>query len=408
MQHNAWNKSFVIDAHTAFNILAISDDGTEKGKSTSSFVIKDEKIVLSCEIIASEYAWPFCELTFQLHDPLSVENKFGIDLSNFDTASVFANYHNLATHGIRFQMRSFNPAYSNLKDDRTFKYNSVEYYLYGPTEKITIPLTSMQVASWWRYQQKLPMQYAAPELKNIMVLEIATGNGIKPGHYSIELEKIVFQGKRFSTENVYIFLISLWICTTLFLSVYNLTLRNKEIKDVKNKSTELARLNILLNAQSQKLQDKVDRDPLTGALNRTGIKALMANEVPSLSIAFIDIDYFKQVNDALGHAAGDDILCEFTTLLTQHSRDSDFFARWGGEEFLLLCPNTSLMQMQACTEVMRKVIENHQWPHGIELTASFGLAERGDESIEEFISRADIALYKAKDQGRNKVVISNG
>jgi diguanylate cyclase (GGDEF)-like protein len=407
MQQYSWNKSFTIDATSAFEINAISDISVTNGKSISSYRIEDDKIILSCEIIASDYTWPFCELTFQFHDPHSINNKFGIDLSSFDTVTIDANYTNIAPQGIRFQLRNFNPAYSNLKDESSLKYNAVEYFLYGKTNKITIPLESLQVASWWLFQQKLPMKYAAPELENIMVLELATGNGMQPGHYTIELNNIVFQGKRFTTENVYLGLISLWILTTLFFFFYHLFQGKHLLLKAQKKLANLTRLNKLLNVQSANLQKQVDRDPLTGALNRVGIKAVLIEDIPILSIAFIDIDHFKNINDTLGHAAGDDILKEFSQLLYQNSRDTDFLARWGGEEFLLICPNTPLGQMEILAEAIRKLIEDYEWPHNIKLTSSFGIAQKGNESNADFIARTDKAMYMAKGQGRNKVVISH-
>jgi diguanylate cyclase (GGDEF)-like protein len=407
MQHHVWKKSFTLNSQSEFDVKAISDVVLAKGKSLSSIAIKDDKIILSCEIISSDYPWPFCELAFQLHDQKSGKNKFGIDLSGFDTVSIHATYQNIAPHGVRFQLRSFNPVYSNLKDDSTLKYNAIEYFLYGDTEKVTIPLESLQVASWWIFEQKLPMEYASPEFENIMILEISTGNGIKPGNYTIELEKIVFHGKRFTTESVYFALIGLWICATLLLSFYHLRQGNLRLVKAHKKSAELTRLNKLLNVQSKKLKAKADRDPLTGALNRAGIKAVLIEDIPILSIAFIDIDHFKAINDTFGHATGDDVLQEFCALLSRNSRDTDFLARWGGEEFLLICPNTTLTQIKSLADAVRKLIENHQWPHDIHLTASFGVAEKGKESSTDFIARADKALYSAKAQGRNKVVISD-
>jgi diguanylate cyclase (GGDEF)-like protein len=407
LQRFAWDKVLVIDSKTKFPILNISDEVISNGKSTSSYTIEDDKIILSCEIIASDYAWPFCELAFQLHDENSVDTKFGINLSNFDMVSIYANYENIAPTGVRFHLRNYNPVYSNLNDDTTLKYNAIEYLLYGDTKRIDIQLKSLQVSTWWIVEQQLPMKYSRPELENVMLLEISTGSTVKPGKYTISLEKIVFQGKYFKTEHVYIAIISLWIFSTLFLFFYHLRQNKLRLLKAQKKSSELTRLNKLLNVQSQKLKEKADRDPLTGALNRAGIKTILIEDIPVISIAFIDIDHFKKINDSLGHAAGDDILCEFSTLLSQNSRDTDFLARWGGEEFLLLCPNTSLTKIHTLVESIRALIENHQWPHGVNLTASFGIAEKEKENITDFIARADNALYAAKAQGRNRVVISN-
>ncbi len=133
---------------------------------------------------------------------------------------------------------------------------------------------------------------------------------------------------------------------------------------------------------------------------------MFINQIPILSIAFIDIDNFKQINDIYGHGVGDEVLKQFAALLSENCRDTDFLARWGGEEFLLICPNTNLEQIHFLAEEIRALIEDFSWSNNIRLTSSFGIAQRGKESITDFFNRADKALYAAKAQGRNQVVVS--
>ena len=159
-----------------------------------------------------------------------------------------------------------------------------------------------------------------------------------------------------------------------------------------------------MNIETETLKDQITRDPLTGALNRSGIEPVFTTEIPIISLAFIDIDHFKKINDNYGHTVGDEVLVEFTSVISKNCRDTDFLARWGGEEFILVCPNTTIDQLFELTESLRNLLEEHEWPHGIQLTSSFGIAQKKNEDISSFIERADQALYSAKAQGRNRVI----
>jgi diguanylate cyclase (GGDEF)-like protein len=127
-------------------------------------------------------------------------------------------------------------------------------------------------------------------------------------------------------------------------------------------------------------------------------------------IALIDIDFFKQINDRHGHAAGDAVLRAVAHKLRAHLRDGDVLARWGGEEFLVLLPATTLIEAHAFIESIRAGMADLVVP-GVELGArvsfSAGLAARqGQEPFNDTINRADKALYRAKAAGRDRVELS--
>lgn len=155
-------------------------------------------------------------------------------------------------------------------------------------------------------------------------------------------------------------------------------------------------------------------DPLTGLLNRRGFYDL-ANSVWStnirkqrpITIIMIDIDYFKQINDEHGHVAGDLTLGKISQLLTNECRGGDILTRWGGEEFLILLPETTLEQAHILAERIRSSIEtlkiDFKQTH-IKTTASIGVSERGSkQTLNELIYDADSHLYLAKDKGRNQI-----
>jgi diguanylate cyclase len=152
-------------------------------------------------------------------------------------------------------------------------------------------------------------------------------------------------------------------------------------------------------------------DPLTGVCNRRAfdetLKSLVAQKnrySAPLSLAILDIDFFKQINDKQGHLDGDRVLQELSQLLRGNMRDCDVLARFGGEEFVILMPNTELPAACNLSERIRATIEG-----SLSITVSMGVATAsGDESGSELVARADAALYAAKKAGRNCVYLHEG
>jgi two-component system cell cycle response regulator len=159
-------------------------------------------------------------------------------------------------------------------------------------------------------------------------------------------------------------------------------------------------------------------DALTGLHNRryldSHIAALFADSVArgrQLSMLLLDIDRFKSINDTYGHDAGDEVLREFALRVRAHTRGIDVVARFGGEEIVVLVPDTPLDGARNVAERIREQVETVPFPiHGgarrIAVTVSIGVAARqpGDGSGADILKRADLALYRAKDEGRNRVV----
>ena len=156
------------------------------------------------------------------------------------------------------------------------------------------------------------------------------------------------------------------------------------------------------------------QDMLTGLHNRTAASErlnqefvrLKRTEVPD-SVLFMDIDHFKHINDTYGHDTGDQVLRQLGELLQQALRASDFVARFGGEEFLVILPDTRLTEAQIIAEKIRQATESHTIPVVKRITVSIGVAVARveDQNDEEVVHRADIALYAAKAGGRNQVQV---
>jgi diguanylate cyclase (GGDEF)-like protein/PAS domain S-box-containing protein len=164
----------------------------------------------------------------------------------------------------------------------------------------------------------------------------------------------------------------------------------------------------------RRLRNQADTDSLTELLNReAGERELVAQmrraaeSGESLSIVLLDVDHFKRINDTHGHAAGDKVLERIGRLLNQRLNRQDVGMRWGGEEFLLVLLETDLEGARQAAERFRSLIENSRFHQEIQVSASFGVAQfRPDEALKTLFSRADSALYTAKESGRNQVVAS--
>lgn len=123
-----------------------------------------------------------------------------------------------------------------------------------------------------------------------------------------------------------------------------------------------------------------------------------------LSIAVFDIDDFKKVNDNKGHVYGDQVLVDVASIMKENIRETDFAGRYGGEEFMLIFPNTALKVACKISERIRQAVENFTFVDGLKITVSGGVSQYINETITEFIHSADTGLYKAKTNGKNQIV----
>lgn len=177
-----------------------------------------------------------------------------------------------------------------------------------------------------------------------------------------------------------------------------------DITDKKEQELDLKRKNRILSEQSyvDDLTQINNYRSLIEHLN-TSIANLRKTGTP-LSIAMLDIDDFKKVNDTMGHVAGDKVLAGIAGILSDNIRETDFAGRYGGEEFMLILPHTGAAEAKYVTERIRSAVELQQFPEGIHVTISGGIREYRGESITDFIHAADLNLYEAKRNGKNQIV----
>lgn len=173
-----------------------------------------------------------------------------------------------------------------------------------------------------------------------------------------------------------------------------------------------------LISANQKLEMMANTDLVTGLLTRRAFLNRFKYESDRFlrtgrvfSIAILDLDHFKQINDSHGHSVGDEVLLAFSQIMISHLRITDIACRWGGEEFIILFPDTtikeasiSLNRILTFTETSEDLSSNVS----IRLTVSIGVTDSIVSNLDSIISNADKAMYAAKSSGRNKICLSHG
>jgi diguanylate cyclase (GGDEF)-like protein len=387
--------------------VTITDDRYEKGDSVSSLERTGDALIMRCTL-GSVYNWPFCKIQFHMG-----QGSKGIDFSRFDTVTFDMTYSGAAQRKIKLQLTNFEPEFSKVDDWNSQRYNLVEFDVPAQST-FTFPLNVMRTADWWIASHNVPLEKTYTRLDNVTAVEISTG-AVAPGQpIVIELRSIRFRGKWISDTRLLTYLICAWIgCGILGLSLSLLHVRTR-LSASNSRLETLAAINKALELEARDLADQAYTDPLTGALNRQGLRAALMKRLHAsghvdeeMAVVFVDIDHFKQINDRHGHDAGDEVLRRFAAVIRNVVRSSDKLVRWGGEEFLLLCPETTRDHALTMAEKLRATLPAQAWPHGLHVTSSFGVTSlKPDEDIGVAIKRADGALYAAKANGRNRVEVA--
>jgi diguanylate cyclase (GGDEF)-like protein len=195
-----------------------------------------------------------------------------------------------------------------------------------------------------------------------------------------------------------------------------ISLANRFTTVFTNLEVEVAQRTADLRSANQQLGEVARADPLTGLLNRRGFTEEAESEIQRVqrtgrefSIVLADLDNFKGFNDQHGHACGDYVLQQVARLLSEGLRGVDRISRWGGEEFMLMLPETSsegaaLLAEKLCTSLEGRIFEYADL--SLSVTMTFGIATfRNGDTLDNCIGSADAALYQGKEQGRNRVTV---
>ncbi|WP_199479399.1 GGDEF domain-containing protein [Vibrio harveyi] len=399
-----------------FNIH-VTNDAIAGGLSESDITYQNNSLTLNCDLKESKYAWPYCGIS--VYTDVKEATK-GLDLSSYHTVRLKIRYEAAGdgqspSKNLRLYLRNFNSAYSIPTDEYTIKYNGMQFSPSDFSEIIEIPIKNLQVMTWWLNDNDVAIEHSAPEFSNITRIDLATGAGAALGKHKIVIDKIEFEGAYVQQSTLLFVLLFSWMALGLAFSLHEMRKNKMAYNKAKKRHRHLEKVNNTLRAQNYEFAELAHRDALTGAMNRHAVQSWLEQQArqvrwghDSFSILYMDLDKFKRVNDKYGHQMGDDILREFVMVISSSIQPEDRLVRWGGEEFVVFCPDTNVEQAVKKAELIRQNVESHLWVHGEPLTCSIGVAQMQNERVSETMARADEVLYLAKRNGRNRIEVNYG
>jgi diguanylate cyclase (GGDEF)-like protein len=382
--------------------VQVGDDRNEGGASVGSLERKGQDLIVHCHI-AKQAKWPYCKLEFDF-----LKGATGVDMSQFEYMIMDARYAGPGTLKFGLVMSEAEEGLTRLDQWQTFKIVQVESLELPPKGKLLIPLNWFVVAQWWKDMAKPPIAHSVVNLDNIVHVSIPLGFSGAEGDHVLILHSLRLHGKMISQAELLMILVAMWVlCAVGWLTILSLSLRT-QLKDSKAAIALLSTINKALQLETRELAGQAHIDPLTGVLNRQGLRAALMNTssllTDPMAVIFIDIDHFKSINDTHGHDIGDEVLRKFASVIASGIRSSDRLVRWGGEEFLIVCPMTNVYQGRILADNLRHSLHQQTWPAGLRVTASFGVSQHHErDEVGVAIKRADAELYRAKQGGRDRV-----
>jgi diguanylate cyclase (GGDEF)-like protein len=367
-----------------------------KGEETLTQVdwVDQPRVHFKCHF-AQEASGASCGYTYELFQG---DIAHGADLSRYRNLKVTIRYAGSARY-LRVAIRNFDPRFSRLEDFNTAKFNALNLQPKDLGKPLAIDLHEFTVPEWWVAQYDLPRELAQPDVSNAIAFSVYLQGEAAGTNHDVQVEKIEFSGDWISAEYWYLGILCAWmIAAGSYGTSQWLRLRRQHRE---------------LQSEKEKYQQLSTIDGLTKVLNRHGIEQFIASlqlaNLPT-SVIVIDLDHFKKINDQRGHYAGDRVLQTVGEILRSHTRYTDGLGRWGGEEFILVCPGATLAKASDLAEKLRhRIMQTNFIPEDpLAVTASFGVAmSPAGSSFEEAFQQADQALYLAKSRGRNCVVAAS-
>jgi hypothetical protein len=283
----------------------------------------------------------------------SVAVSQGIYLTPYKTLHLSVRYTGKAQY-LRVGLRNFDARFSRIEDLNSPKFNFVNIPTRDLDKPIVINMSEFAVAEWWTTMYNLPREYARPDLSNATVLNIDLQGqeDLAGSAHDIRIDQVEFVGDWISAERWYLGILCLWMILGTAFGISQWIKMRRAHGAQRRQIAELAR-------QKEKFEKLSTTDALTGVLNRHGIDQFIAalrETEASSSVVVIDLDHFKRVNDQRGHDAGDRVLRTLGEILRGSIRASDAVGRWGGEEFVLVCPGATLAQAADLAEKLRQMI----------------------------------------------------
>ncbi len=373
--------------------LVFSDSDTD-GKTV---VRETGPLGWTCDLRAGN-AYPYCgyELFFDRK-----RGAHGLDLTHIRSLAITVMYEGQAT-SFRVFLKNFDPHYSRATDDDTPKYLGVEADTTpGKLQRMAFVPEDFRVADWWLRKYRLAPEFGRPQFDNVTSMIIETGSEAPLGPHAFQIRQIEMKTAIMSDAQWYSLLLGLWIMMIVSYLGYRFGNLRRALRE--RRTLEALAL--------REAQAAANHDHLTKVLNRRGVSERFdelrkaRREAVPVTVILIDIDHFKVLNDTWGHEYGDQVLTAIAGVISRNVRAVDLVARWGGEEFVVVCAGIDRRGAQRVSEKIRECIEGFDFGACGRITASFGIhwSNAQETELSQMVALADIALYAAKAEGRNCV-----
>lgn len=334
----------------------------------------------------------------------------------------FSGYHSLLLNvkyvgpakRIRIYLRTFDEAFGDLSDPDKNKFQSTVLDTSEFDKPVTIALSDFIVADWWVQRYQIDREHTQQDYSQVVSLAIDFPQPGAAGEHVMHVQSITLVGEYIAKETAYLALLIAWMIALLAEGTYRYYRMSSRFQHVQAKALSLANYARELRVESSMYKKLSGIDPLTQVFNRSGVKPVLAEHFDSSNsntsgvLLVIDIDHFKNINDTYGHSAGDDVIRRVAACLKKNVAASDVIVRWGGEEFLVLCPSCDYIGGRKIAERLRIAVENVKDAlklQALTVTVSIGATViQQDDDFNSAFERADKHLYRAKHSGRNRVV----
>ncbi|SMF17883.1 diguanylate cyclase (GGDEF) domain-containing protein [Alteromonadaceae bacterium Bs31] len=402
------NRTLTLAPGSVFGVYA-SGDAEFGGSSTAHFLNEGSsqwRCTLRKGVKAPEF--PSCRIgiSFSRNPDDWTQGK---DFSDFDYLRIQLDYKGPATF-FRAHFRNFDTELSRKEDYNSAKFVKLIIRDPGVNSDYRFALSEFKLADWWIQHYSVPNHRAKAAFDRVTSFELDFGEPVPYGEHAIELKSIQLVGKYASAENWYLSILVCWMVVMAIVGLLRLRHLNLVSKAQGLHLEQMSQYAQELKQQSLNYKTLSSYDPLTGVLNRLGLQDILDSsfqwrkESNHIALLLLDLDHFKNINDTKGHDAGDQVLKATGKMLEENTRSVDTVARWGGEEFIILCPNTGREAAMVLAEKIRiKITELDFSEYKLnKITASLGVTIINfDEPFDRAFSRVDKALYDAKNSGRN-------
>lgn len=404
-----WQR-YGMNYHSIINPVAnqpyLFNDNDYGGTSQSELTSTRDNVSLSCDTQRSDLTFPFCSVYIPL---VPEESERGLDLSKYNEINIHLVFEGSLKDTVLVYVQNDE---IDLKSMAMRRANMAILTPVDGAADYRLAIEEFHLPSWWIFDHLELTSEFNPKFDNVKRIQISTGDNRQPRHTDITVGKITLIGKWLNQDELYVILIGIWFLYAIFLVSYKGMQLARSYNEVSRKAKKLANLNELLLVEKDKFESLSKTDPLTKALNRAGMRdpmmsmiELYQSDKTVCSLILFDIDHFKRINDLFGHDIGDHVLTAMAQLVRANIRSDTIFARWGGEEFAIICPRSNANGAKLLANKLRVLIAENMFIDKHKVTCSFGVSEYRGQDVDRWFKRADKKLYKAKSQGRNRVEV---